>query len=44
MDAMRLPDRLAIQDCLSRDGRGVDRKDRVLVRSAHHPDARDDHG
>jgi hypothetical protein len=44
MDAMRLPDRLAIQDCLFRYVRGVDRKDWDLVRSAYHHDAYDDHG
>lgn len=37
-------DRAAIRDALVRYCRGVDRRDRELVRSAYHPDARDDHG
>lgn len=44
MDAMRLQDRLEIQDCLLRYTRGVDRCDWDLVRSAYHADAHDDHG
>ena len=43
-DELRLTDRMAIQDCLFRYVRGVDRKDWELVRSAYHPDAYDDHG
>jgi len=43
-DALRIADRMAIQDCLFRYVRGVDRKDWALVRSAYHPDAYDDHG
>ena len=39
-----LADRQAIQDCLLRYCRGVDRFDRELVLSAYHPDAIDDHG
>jgi hypothetical protein len=34
----------AINDCLVRYCRGVDRADRELIRSAYHPDAVDDHG
>jgi SnoaL-like domain len=44
MDAMRMQDRLEIQDCLFRYIRGVDRKNWDLVRSAYHHDAYDDHG
>ena len=44
MDALRLADRIQIQDCLFRYARGVDRKDWNLVRSAYHADAHDDHG
>ena len=44
MDAMRLQDRMEIQDCLFRYVRGVDRKDWDLVRSAYHADAVDHHG
>jgi len=40
----RLADRVAIQDCLARYARGVDRGDWDLVRSAYHPDAWDAHG
>ena len=36
--------RQAIQDCLMRYARGVDRFDRDLLLSAYHPDAVDDHG
>jgi hypothetical protein len=39
-----ITDRQAIQDCLLRYCRGVDRFDRDLVLSAYHPDAIDDHG
>ncbi len=44
MDTMRLQDRQAIQDCLFRYVRGVDRKNWDLVRSAYHADAHDNHG
>ncbi|MBV8062138.1 MAG: nuclear transport factor 2 family protein [Nevskia sp.] len=40
----RLLDRQAIQDCLLRYTRGVDRLDRELLISAYHADAIDDHG
>jgi ketosteroid isomerase-like protein len=39
-----LADRQAIEDCLLRYARGVDRFDRELMRSAYHDDAIDDHG
>ena len=39
-----LRDRQAIQDCLVRYARGIDRFDRALLLSAYHPDAIDDHG
>jgi SnoaL-like domain len=34
----------AINDCLVRYCRGIDRGDRELIRSAYHPDGLDDHG
>jgi hypothetical protein len=40
----RLEDRAAIQDCLARYARGVDRGDWDLVLSTYHPDAHDSHG
>lgn len=40
----QLLDRQAIQDCLLRYTRGVDRLDRELLLSAYHADAIDDHG
>jgi SnoaL-like domain len=43
-DLQRLADRAAIQDCLYRYARGVDRGDWDLVRSTYHPDAWDEHG
>ena len=43
-DELRIADRMAIQECLFRYVRGVDRKNWSLVRSAYHPDAYDDHG
>ncbi len=43
-DELRIADRMAIQDCLFRYVRGVDRKNWPLVRSAYHSDAYDDHG
>jgi hypothetical protein len=42
--AARLEDRAAIQDCLARYARGVDRGDWDLVLSTYHPDAYDAHG
>ncbi|GAA4353824.1 nuclear transport factor 2 family protein [Variovorax defluvii] len=42
--SFRLADRAAIQDCLCRYARGVDRGDWALVRSTYHPDANDQHG
>lgn len=44
MDDIRAHDRLAIQECLYRYIRGVDRKNWDMVRSAYHTDAHDDHG
>lgn len=44
MDTDRSADRRAIEECLLRYIRGVDRKNWDLVRSAYHPDAYDDHG
>ena len=43
-DAMRLADRFAIEQCLLRYCRGIDRKDWDAARAAYHPDAHDDHG
>jgi hypothetical protein len=39
-----LADRQAIMDCAVRFSRGVNRRDRELLKSAFHPDAVDDHG
>ncbi|HEX4110172.1 MAG TPA: nuclear transport factor 2 family protein [Solirubrobacteraceae bacterium] len=39
-----LQDRQAIQDCLMRYSRGIDRLDRELLLSVYHEDAIDDHG
>jgi hypothetical protein len=39
-----LADRLAIQDCLVRYSRGIDRLDEDLIRSAYWEDSTDDHG
>jgi ketosteroid isomerase-like protein len=39
-----MKDRTAIQDCLHRYTRGVDRHDRELMLSAYWPDAWDEHG
>jgi hypothetical protein len=39
----RLTDRAEIRDCMYRYARGVDRRDRALLRSAYHDDAIDDH-
>jgi ketosteroid isomerase-like protein len=41
---VELQDRQAIQDCLARYSRGIDRLDRELLLSVYHPDAVDDHG
>jgi hypothetical protein len=38
-----LEDRAAIQDCMQRYARGMDRRDRELLRSAYHDGAVDDH-
>ena len=43
-DALRVHDRVAIAEALRRYVRGVDRKDWLLVRTAFHEDAFDDHG
>ncbi|WP_333826708.1 nuclear transport factor 2 family protein [Pararhodobacter sp.] len=40
----RLTDRAAIEDCLHRYCRGVDRADEAALRSAYWPDATDRHG
>ncbi|MET0910849.1 MAG: nuclear transport factor 2 family protein [Ilumatobacteraceae bacterium] len=40
----RLIDRQAIDDCIHRYARGLDRRDETLLRSAYHPDAVEDHG
>lgn len=39
-----LTDRAEILDCMTRYTRGVDRRDRALLRSAYHDGAIDDHG
>jgi hypothetical protein len=39
-----LADRQAIMDCAVRFSRGVNRRDRELLKSVFHPDAVDDHG
>jgi hypothetical protein len=39
----RLEARAEILDCIQRYARGVDRRDRALLRSAYHDDAVDDH-
>ena len=39
-----IEDRHAIIDCTHRFSRGVNRRDRELLKSAFHPDAIDDHG
>ena len=39
----RLEDRAAIRDCMQRYARGMDRRDRELLRSAYHDGAVDDH-
>lgn len=38
-----LSDRAEIHDCMQRYARGIDRKDRALLRSAYHDGAVDDH-
>lgn len=39
----RLSDRAEIHDCMQRYARGIDRRDRALLRSAYHDGAVDDH-
>ena len=39
----RLEDRAEIQECMKRYARGMDRRDRELLRSAYHDGAVDDH-
>jgi hypothetical protein len=39
----RLTDRAEIHDCMQRYARGMDRRDRALLRSAYHDGAVDDH-
>lgn len=39
----RLEARAGILDCVQRYARGMDRRDRALLRSAYHDDAVDDH-
>ncbi|MGD1110313.1 MAG: nuclear transport factor 2 family protein, partial [Mycobacterium sp.] len=39
----RLTDRAEIYDCMQRYARGIDRRDRALLRSAYHDGAVDDH-
>jgi len=39
----RLEARAEIHDCMQRNARGMDRRDRALLRSAYHGDAVDDH-
>jgi hypothetical protein len=39
----RLEDRAAVQDCMLRYARGIDRRDREILRSAYHDGAVDDH-
>jgi hypothetical protein len=43
-DLAWVADRIAIQDCLVRYCRGIDRRDVELVRAAYWPDGYDDHG
>lgn len=43
-DDSRLADRFAIEQCLLRYCRGIDRKNWDAARAAYHPDAHDDHG
>jgi hypothetical protein len=40
----RLLDRQAIDECINRYARGLDRRDEELLRSAYHADAIEDHG
>jgi hypothetical protein len=42
-EVRRLADRADIRDCIERYARGVDRRDRELLRSAYHDGAIDDH-
>jgi hypothetical protein len=43
-EVRRLADRADIRDCVERYARGMDRRDRDLLRSAYHDGAIDDHG
>jgi hypothetical protein len=43
-DVQRMLDRAAIEECLLRYTRGIDRHDTELILSAFHPDALDTHG
>lgn len=42
-EVRRLADRADIRDCIERYARGIDRRDRDLLRSAYHDGAIDDH-
>ncbi|MBV1688946.1 nuclear transport factor 2 family protein [Novosphingobium sp. G106] len=42
-EVQTLIDRQAISDCLQRYSRGIDRRDREILRSVYHEDAWDDH-
>lgn len=42
-EVRRLGDRADIRDCIERYARGMDRRDRALLRSAYHDGAIDDH-
>ena len=42
-EVRKLSDRAEIRDCIERYARGVDRRDRELLRSAYHDGAIDDH-
>jgi ketosteroid isomerase-like protein len=43
-DLQYLPDRLAIEDCVNRYARAVDRHDSEMIAGVFHPDAIDNHG
>lgn len=43
LEVRRLADRADIRDCIERYARGMDRRDRDLLRSAYHDGAIDDH-
>ena len=42
-EVRKLSDRAEIRDCIERYARGMDRRDRDLLRSAYHDGAIDDH-